>query len=34
MKKDSLTTREADEVIELQQKIQAEGSGEANNKGE
>jgi DNA repair exonuclease SbcCD ATPase subunit len=34
MKKESLTTREADEVIELQQKIQAEGSGEANNKGE
>lgn len=34
MKKESLTTREADEVIELQAKIQAENSGEANNKGE
>lgn len=33
MKKESLTTREADEVIELQAKIQEE-SGEANNKGE
>ena len=32
MKKESLTSREADEVIELQQKIQAESGGE--NKGE